>query len=490
MGGAGGLIYKSTYEADAPFAVSLKEAFEVLEPQLRPPFPLKLPTDEEYLRLNRAILYGILCEPHFSKVHIKHLHAIITDGYTYFTCILGNLVDQLYPKLVDSVKSQLIWLAYEMINVLAVGFDGFLVSLMRQIVGGDFSEGNLWLAYEIINLFSAKWDCLREEAPLILTSALYTFLRLLADHFRLPSDSKMESLKRREIDFCVRMLRKEFLLCFKVGRDLVRLLHDVFHVPEFRAIWKDLISNPRAFDEAGFQDISQLYHSDTPSRYFLLRITPEMEKQLRFLLTHVKLGNQKRYQLWFTKKFLLMSERESLLVDIVRFICCAHHPSNDVIQSDIIPRWAVIGWLLKSCRKKYVEANVKLALFYDWLFFDEKTSNIMNIEPSILLMAYSIPKYIDVTHTLLDFLFLLVDNYDIERKDAILKGVSTAMNVLVRKGVVQSLGIFTNCHMLSSFLKESLEKLSVGMQEHVAKELPISEALSYSASVLELNSSI
>lgn len=471
------LIQTASHEAENPIEVSLREAFEFLQVQLRPPFPLKIPTPPEYLNLNRAILYGIFCEPHLAKVHIKHLHGKITDGYSFFTNTLTKVVNDLYPKLVDSAKIQLIWVTTEMVCVSAIGIDGLLVALLRQTVSGDFSEGNLWLCSELVSLFWAKWDCLLEEEPLVLTSALYTFLRLLSDHYRLSSNSKLEVLKQKEIDFCVRMLRQQFHLCLKIGRDLVRILQDLAHVPEFQAIWKDLLLNPGEFKTKEFHDISQLYLSRTSNRYLLLRITPEMEIQLRFLLTHVKFGSQKRYQAWFTRKFLCLPERETLVIDIVRFICCSHHPPNEIIQSAIIPRWAVIGWLLKSCRKNYVEGNAKLALFYDWLFFDERLDSIMNIEPAILLMVHSIPKYIDMTHTLLEFLFLLMDNYDVERKDIIKHGVLSAFCMLVRKGVVHSFDILINCDALSPYLKQRLGGLFICMNASVSKELQPAQAV-------------
>ncbi|XP_020547672.1 integrator complex subunit 3 isoform X2 [Sesamum indicum] len=337
------LIKRSIHEAENPIEITLREAFCVLEPKLRPPFPLTIPTQEGYTNLNSAILYGILCEPHMAKVHVKHLHGIITDGYEYFTSILVKIVIELYGKLVDSVKRQLIWVTHEMVDVSAVGYDGLLVALLRQIVGGDFGEENLWLCFEMVNLFSSKWVCLLEEVPLVLSGALYVFLRLLADHCRVMNIPKIESLRQMEIAFCVRMLRENFSLCLRIGRDLVRLLQDLVHVPEFRSIWKDLLYNPSAFKVDGFVDISQMYGTRTSRWYFLLRITPEMESQLRFLLTRVKFGSQKRYQVWFARKFLAVPERKGVVIDIVRFICCAHHPSNEIIHSDIIPRWAVIG---------------------------------------------------------------------------------------------------------------------------------------------------
>ncbi|XP_074331920.1 uncharacterized protein LOC141668802 isoform X1 [Apium graveolens] len=453
------LIIVAPHEANNLLETSLRQAFELLESQLRPPFSLKIRNQSEYFDINKAILYGILCEPQLANVHIKHLHGIVTDGYAFFTNTLVRIVSELYVNIVDSVRVQLIWVSLEMIDVLGIGFRGLLVALLRQIVGGDFGEKNLWLCSEMVRVFMARWDCLVEEEPVVLTSGLYVFLRLLADHCRIVGNSKVDVLRRMEIDFCVRLLREQFHLCMKIGRDLVRLLQELVHVPEFRAIWKDLMLNPGEFKVHGFLDISHLYRLRTPSKYFLLRITPEMESQLRFLLIHVKFGSQRRYQVWFAKKFLFVAERETLLIDIVRFICCSHHPPNEIILSDIIPRWAVIGWLLKCCRKNYVGASVKLALFYDWLFFDEKVDNVMNIEPAFLLMVNSMSKYIDMTHMLLDFLLLVVDNYDTERRTIVVHGVQSALDVLIKRGVVQSLDVLFSSNKLSPFLKERILKL-------------------------------
>lgn len=465
------LTERGIYEAENSIEVSFRETFELLKPQLNPPFSLKVLTQEEYSNLNKAIIFGILSQPNLAEVHIKHLHAIIIDGYDFFTSMLVKIVDELFPKLLESMKIQIIWVTKEMLNVLAIGFDNLLVALLRQIVGGDFSEGNLWLCLEMVSLFLANWDCLLEEEPLVLNKGLYVFLRLLADHYRIPSNPMIDRLKRMEVVFCVRLLREQFSLCLKIGRDLIRLLQDLVHIPEFKAIWKDLLLNPRQFGVDGFKDISQIYHTKTPSLYFLLRITPEMETKLRFLLTHVKLGSQKRYQVWFAKKFLGVPGSEVIITDIVRFICCSVHASSEIMQPDILPRWAVMGWLLTSCRKSYVQANSKLALFYDWLFFDETTDNVMNIEPAILLMVNSIPNYIEVTRTLLEFILIVVDNYDIERKEIISKGVSTALSTLVKREIVSSLDVLTRCDMIAPVHREMFGKLVLVMQGTHSKKL-------------------
>ncbi|XP_006285669.2 integrator complex subunit 3 [Capsella rubella] len=456
------LIRVSPHEVENQLELSLRQAYESLDPKLRPPFSLEIPDPQEYLELNKAIAFGVLCEPDSCKTHIKHLHALVTDGYALFTSLLVGIVVELYVNLVDSAKIQLVWVTKEMVDVSSVGIEDLISLLLRRIGTGDYSDQNVWLCSELVGLFLEKWDCLLDDLPLVLTSVLYCFLRLLADHCRVLGVVKLDYVKRLEIRFCVKMFREQLDLCLKIGRDLVRLLQDLSHVSEFREIWNDLVSN----------HCSDIYKLRTSSRYFVLRITPEMETKLRFLLGNVKLGSHKRHQIWFLKKFLLGPEKEMLLIDIVRFICCGIHPTNEIIRSEIMPRWAVIGWLLELCRQnQYIERSVKLALFYDWLFFNESIDNIMNVEPAALLMVWSIPQYPHITHSLLEFLLHIVETYDIARRDIIVRGVTSVFREIERKGVIRSLDIFLANPALAPDLKKKLANLFSCHQEKVTVNL-------------------
>lgn len=81
----------------------------------------------------------------------------------------------------------------------------------------------------------------------------------------------------------------------------------------------------------------------------------------------------------FLLQYLATPESQSLRCDLIRFIVGVIHPTNELLCSDIIPRWAVIGWLLTTCTSSVAASNAKLALFYDWLFFEAEKDNIMNI---------------------------------------------------------------------------------------------------------------
>eukprot|EP00057_Strongylocentrotus_purpuratus_P024925 XP_011679399.1 PREDICTED: integrator complex subunit 3-like [Strongylocentrotus purpuratus] len=123
----------------------------------------------------------------------------------------------------------------------------------------------------------------------------------------------------------------------------------------------------------------QLLNQRTPAKFLVCRLTPDMEKKIIFLTSKVRFGNQKRYQDWFQKQYLLTPESQSLRIDLIRYICCCIHPSNEVLCSDVIQRWAVIGWLLTTCTSNIAASCAKLALFYDWLFFSSSRGNIMDI---------------------------------------------------------------------------------------------------------------
>ena len=110
-------------------------------------------------------------------------------------------------------------------------------------------------------------------------------------------------------------------------------------------------------------------------------------------------------------------------------------------------------------KKSHFAANAKLALFYDWLFFEEREDSIMNVEPAILLMINSLPEYAGLTQTLMEFLILLVRHYDEDRRDLVLRGVGKAFKAVLEKGVVRSLDVLCDSAAISPALRESFGEL-------------------------------
>lgn len=263
------------------------------------------------------------------------------------------------------------------------GTDGVVYNLMRQIAGGDVTPKNIWLAEHLLDTFIENRLWL-EKNQFLVASVVYTYLRLIVDHV----NPQFNSLRQKEVDFCVSLLRDRFADCLIIGRDLVRLLQSVAKISEFEQLWKDINNNPTSLSPE-FHGIIQILRTRTSRRFLLCRLTPDMERKIVFLTSNVKFGFQRRYQEWFQKQYLSTPESQSLRCDLIRFICGVIHPSNELLCSDIIPRWAVIGWILSSCTSSVAASEAKLALFYDWLFYDPEKDNIMNIEPAILVMYHS-----------------------------------------------------------------------------------------------------
>ena len=80
----------------------------------------------------------------------------------------------------------------------------------------------------------------------------------------------------------------------------------------------------------------------------LSRLSSEIELKLHFMMSQVRMSNQRRYQTWFAQKHLSSDSKLSLVPDMVRYVCGVYHPPNPVLCSDVLPRWAVVGWLLRA----------------------------------------------------------------------------------------------------------------------------------------------
>lgn len=343
-----------------------------------------------------GLVVAILTDSTSAARFFRDLIFINRDGMATVNTSLNQLIVEKFWKLQESVRAQLLWLIREMIRSNQPGVDICFFNLLRNIAGGDISPRNLSLAESLTDILTEHRTWLDKNSFLV-ASVVYTLLRLIIDHTTAPT------LRAKEIDLALSLLRERFTDCLIIGRDLVRLLQNVARISEFEPIWKLLLHNPSSL-AANFTGIAQLMQTRTSRRFLQCRLTPDMERKIVFLTSQVRFGQQKRYQDWFQRQYLSTPESQSLRCDLIRFICGVIHPSNEVLCSDIIPRWAVIGWILSSCTSNVHAANAKLSLFFDWLFYDPERDNIMNIEPAILVMWHSNRSHPAITCTLLDFL--------------------------------------------------------------------------------------
>lgn len=403
-----------------------------------------------------GLLVTILTEPHNAAKSYRDLTLITRDGFGLILTNLSNLVLERYLRLNDVVKQQIVWMLREMIKNSVSNVDNLVWNLMRHAAGGDVSQKNIMLTESLLDVFIEYKNWLY-NSPLLIASVVYTYLRLIEDH----NAPHLANLRQKEVTFLISLMREHFGECVKIGRDLVRLLQNVARIPEFEQLWKDILLAPKSLCPS-FTGILQLLQVRTSRRFLQSRLTPEMERKLVFLTSQVRFGNHKRYQDWFQRQYLATPESQSLRCDIIRFIVGVIHPTNELLCSDIIPRWAVIGWLLTTCTSSVAVSNAKLALFYDWLFFDSEKDNIMNIEPAILVMHNSMRSHPAVSATLLDFLCRIIYNFYPPLADKVRNGIFSSLKQILDKRVLPSLlPLFDNAKLdreLRNMVRETFKE--------------------------------
>lgn len=117
----------------------------------------------------------------------------------------------------------------------------------------------------------------------------FSIYRLLEDHH----GPQFSSLQKKEITFVISLIRERFADVMLLGREFVRLLQNVSRIPEFEALWIDILHNPKTMCPT-FNGVMQLMQNKTSRRFLRCRLTPDVERKLHFLISNVKFGNQKR----------------------------------------------------------------------------------------------------------------------------------------------------------------------------------------------------
>lgn len=389
--------------------------------------------EKQHEEISLALMYLILTDPNAAAKAYSDLTLLAHDGLAFVINNLAMLVAEKYQRLNDVPRKQLLWFLRELIRNQVLNVDNLVWNILRQASGGDISPKNIALVDGLLDIFIEHRSWLEKDQFLIGT-VIYTFLRLLEDH----NGPQFNNLYNKEVAFVISLIRDRFADVIPLGREFVRLLQNVSRIPEFESLWKDILHNPKKLCPT-FSGVMQLMQTKTSRRFLRCRLTPDVERKLHFLISNVKFGNQKRYQDWFQEKYFTTPESQSLRSDLIRFIIGAIHPTNDMLCSDIIPRWAVIGWLLTSCTNAVAQANAKLSLFYDWLFFDPVKDNIMNIEPGILVMYHSIKNHPLVSCTLLDFLCRIMKHFYPKGEDRVRAGIYNSLRMILDKQVIPNL---------------------------------------------------
>ncbi|KAJ5074492.1 integrator complex subunit 3 [Anaeramoeba ignava] len=447
------LFVKQPLDADDEYEKKSKEDFELIQKELRNKteterasiFQSKVfgGTESEKQVVN-VLLYGILTSQSAFKENFTLLTSLTRDQFSICISSIQFIIFEKYYKLHPHCKMQLLLLVKELVMIEAKDSELLVLELLRQIIGSDLSDTNLWLIQSLLEILTECPKTWLFNYEMLIYISCYTFLRLISDHIGV---KELSQIQNKEINYTLMLLKEKTDVCFSIGRDLIRLLQNLNSIPEFKPIWdlllltkeeyynldskkkeeiflkyikepnnENLLPNksvpiPKELS-SGQTMLEKILNTRTKKICFQSRLTPKIETQLLFMVQKIKMGMQRRHQQWFFTQHLSSDPlpnkqiklKEGLIIDLIRYVCCAYHPLPETVYAGFLTRWATIGWLLKSIHSSKIQHQAKIALFYDWLFFDPSQEIIMDIEPALLLMIFSIPKYFDITSQLMDFL--------------------------------------------------------------------------------------
>jgi integrator complex subunit 3 len=148
------------------------------------------------------------------------------------------------------------------------------------------------------------------------------------------------------------------MLCVKMGRDFLRLLQMISNLSEIKTLLLLITTNPASLDPT-FLGISQFWNTVTPREFVTSRLTPDMEFKIIFLLNHVPRQLHYTYLERFRQRFISHGS-ESVVPDLIRYICTVVHPGNAVLRSTTVQRWQLIRSLFSILSVIKVEVVLQL----------------------------------------------------------------------------------------------------------------------------------
>ena len=205
-------------------------------------------------------------------------------------------------------------------------------------------------------------------------------------------------------------------------------MQDVGHIKAFHDILLEISKGP-SFKELG--------STPTTQQILTARITPEMERDIGFLLSNVTYAQQKYYQGWLYSKYFA-GDCEYIAPDVVRYICCICDPPEENKARDIFDRWAFVGWLYSLMRTDGGKGFVKQAVFYDWYWFNPEADRVAFLEPAAGVMLYSLAQYREMTATFLEFLVISSEVYCAREKAFVTGNIKKSIKALIAARKIQS----------------------------------------------------
>ncbi|KAF8366879.1 hypothetical protein PRIPAC_84708 [Pristionchus pacificus] len=349
-------------------------------------------------RVTQGLLYGLLSEPENTNKYFSYLGEIATDNWYSTLCNMNMILFEYFTKITDQAKNQIVQFFRLAIRANVGKIDNVIMNFVRYGSDGSDFTSRVRLIKAVVEMLSEKegkdWILSLKGLSLLMPTLLNIVIRLAVD---LPQGAASESTRSLFLSFAFFIVARRLQCCLHMGRDLLLILMRVSKTTQFASLWRDLIKNPGQFGGA-FKNVEDLLNRPPHNSIFPLKLSIPMQRQLEFLLIHLKHGNHEKHLEWFTEWHCRRSDSSSLRAEIIRFVLSSTH------NKDFNPemRAAVAYSMLTACNPGVEMQWSKLVMWWDWFGFT-MTENPVGVENTLFVLRYAIGTQPVIGQTLLEF---------------------------------------------------------------------------------------
>jgi integrator complex subunit 3 len=179
----------------------------------------------------------------------------------------------------------------------------------------------------------------------------------------------LETIRVRYEQLALRIWNTRKRECKEIGCELIRAVQNIARINNLEPILRDLAVMDANNKPSFWNILMSANYRVNGNVYLLTSVSRKLEEKLTYVMLNVTPEAMPHCMTWLLNEFGIkegVEEEQLILSDWVRYILVNFH-----MAKLMTPRWYVIGWLLNFTKHQNARAQIKLALFFDWLTYDQ-----------------------------------------------------------------------------------------------------------------------
>ena len=271
---------------------------------------------------------------------------------------------------------------------------------------------------------------LNQKNSAIITNIVETYQKI---NFSEKIKKLISEIYDMQIDILTKIYTEKKKEIFSIGRELIRHIISIgkSNIEIINTIKNDLSEN--------YEKVLSISNSINSSNIFtIVNIPPLMQKMINFILTSIKRSpvTYTYYVNWLFHKYKIENSiGNTLLVDITRYMMTNYYYYYDKHVDDFVPRWLLLGYLLKHIKNHIISSEVKQTIFLDLILFDKDKDSFYLIEPCLSCIIINIKDFPEISEELIEFLEHYVKHFDSKNVQKRINSICDAFLIFEKKDI-------------------------------------------------------